>query len=523
MALLESLFRSGGMGISSLVTYALITITVSMLVSWIIKRQKLITMIEKIPGPKALPILGNALEVNVEPRELFHLLNGRFCEHGSGISRLWLGAIPYCIIYKAIPTEVILSSNKHIEKSRDYNFMHPWLGTGLLTSTGTKWHSRRKTLTPAFHFKILEDFVVVFNQQAEKLVTKLSPHAVDNKVVNIFPFITCATLDIICETAMGMSPNAQDDGESDYVKAVYKINRLLQKRQSRPWLHPNFLFYLFGYGAEQDKCLEILHGFTYKAIAQRKKVFTENKKKIAEKKNEEDDIGKKKRLAFLDLLLDISDNGANLSDTDIREEVDTFMFEGHDTTSAAISWSLYLLGAHPEIQERVQEELYRVFGDSDRSATMADLRELKYLECCIKEALRLFPSVPFLGRHLKEDAVIDGYRIPAGTTALIVTYRLHRDPEQFPEPEKFDPERFTPENSAKRHNYAYVPFSAGPRNCIGQKFAMMEEKIVISSVLRNFEVTSRVRREDLKILGEIILRPEDGIFVTMKRRVLSEQ
>ncbi|CAL4063252.1 unnamed protein product, partial [Meganyctiphanes norvegica] len=524
MALIDSLISSGGLSLSSLITYALISVVVTMVVSWIIKRQKIISTIEKIPGPKAIPILGNTLDLLVEPREprvVFTIFVNDWCDYGveRGIMRIWLGPKPYIMIFKANPAEASVLLLKHFKGALIYDYISCFVFTCLLVA-GSKWHSRRKTLTPAFHFKILEDFVEVFTQQADKLVSKLAPHA-DGKVINIFPFVTCATLDIICETAMGVSPNAQDDGDSDYVKSVYKINSILQKRQFRPWLHPDILFRLSEYGVEHEKCLKVLHGFTNMAIDQRKKLFKE--KKLAEKTVEDDDIGKKKKLAFLDLLLDISDKGANLSDSDIREEVDTFMFEGHDTTSAAINWSLYLIGTHPDIQEKIQEELDVVFGGSNRPATMDDLRELKYLECCIKEALRLFPSVPLFGRHLKEDAVIEGYHIPAETTALIIPYRLHRDPEQFPEPEKFDPERFTPENSAKRHNYAYVPFSAGPRNCIGQKFAMMEEKIVISSILRNFEVTSTVKREDLIILGEIILRPEDGIFVSLKPRVIVDR
>nr|XP_053638811.1 cytochrome P450 4c3-like [Cherax quadricarinatus] len=194
------------------------------------------------------------------------------------------------------------------------------------------------------------------------------------------------------------------------------------------------------------------------------------------------------------------------------------MFEGHDTTAAAINWSLYLIGCYPEIQARVDEELRSIFGDSDRPVTMADLREMKYTENCIKEALRLFPSVPILARELKEEAVIDNYRIPVGTTVIVVTYCLHRDPEQFPKPEVFDPDRFLPENVSKRHPYSYIPFSAGPRNCIGQKFALMEEKILVSNILRKYRVESVTRREDLRILGELILRPENGNILKLTPR-----
>ncbi|KAK7076599.1 Cytochrome P450 4V2 [Halocaridina rubra] len=177
-------------------------------------------------------------------------------------------------------------------------------------------------------------------------------------------------------------------------------------------------------------------------------------------------------------------------------------------------------------KQRAYEELLEVFGTSDRPATMADLRQLKYTENCIKEALRLYPSVPMFARELKEEITVENYKVPPGTTLVIIPYCLHRDPKHFPKPEVFDPDRFLPENCKNRHPYAYIPFSAGPRNCIdspysnmclslilvnlGQKFALIEEKIVVSNILRKFRVESVVRREDLRILGELVLRPENG-------------
>ncbi|KAK8720436.1 hypothetical protein OTU49_013325, partial [Cherax quadricarinatus] len=435
----------------------------------------------------------------------------------SALFRYWVGPFPLVQVAHCNAAEVILSSHKHLEKSRDYSFLHPWLGTGLLTATGSKWHSRRKLLTPAFHFKILEDFLEVFNNQGNKMVQKLKQKA-DGKPFDIFPFVTLCTLDVICETAMGCNINAQDNSDSDYVQAVYRIGALVQLRQSRPWLQPNILFRLSGYAKEHDACLKILHKFSYDTIRSRRRDYLEKKQKKDAATEEEDVIGKKKRLAFLDLLLEYSEQKTALSDEDIREEVDTFMFEGHDTTAAAINWSLYLIGCYPEIQARVDEELRSIFGDSDRPVTMADLREMKYTENCIKEALRLFPSVPILARELKEEAVIDNYRIPVGTTVIVVTYCLHRDPEQFPKPEVFDPDRFLPENVSKRHPYSYIPFSAGPRNCIGQKFALMEEKILVSNILRKYRVESVTRREDLRILGELILRPENGNILKLTPR-----
>lgn len=159
--------------------------------------------------------------------------------------------------------------------------------------------------------------------------------------------------------------------------------------------------------------IEILHGFSNKVIRERKEeIQNDQLNNNSNNNNEEvqdayDDLGKKKRLAFLDLLIEASKEGTVLSNEDIREEVDTFMFEGHDTTSAAISWTLFLLGSHPDIQDKVAQEMEDIFhGDTDCSATMKNLTDMKYLECCIKDALRLYPSVPMMARSINEDVQI---------------------------------------------------------------------------------------------------------------------
>ncbi|KAG7253734.1 hypothetical protein CRUP_028703 [Coryphaenoides rupestris] len=191
----------------------------------------------------------------------------------------------------------------------------------------------------------------------------------------------------------------------------------------------------------------------------------------------------------------------------------SFTSGGHDTTAAAMNWALHLLGAHPEVAEE---------GESGRAITMDDLKELRYLDCVIKEALRLFPSVHFFARRLCDDIVINGFKVPKGVNAVVMTYALHRDPRYFPDPEEYRPERFLPENSAGRPPYAYIPFSAGIRNCIGQRFAMMEEKVVLASILRSFNIEACQTREELRPRGEIVLRPEDGIVIKLERRTSSQ-
>ncbi|XP_046655329.1 cytochrome P450 4c3-like [Daphnia pulicaria] len=488
------------------------------------RRHKYMKLCEKIPGPPVqLPLFGSFTELFLERHKILpHFINLYYkWANEKSLMRLWIGPIPWFVLGSAQSTEVILGSNKIIDKSRAYEYLYPWLATGLLTSTGSKWHKRRKLLTPAFHFKILEDFVHVFNEQSAVLVGKLSEKV--GQEFDIFPYITLCTLDVICETTMGRHVDAQSKSDSDYVQSVYKMTQIILARQTQPWLQPDWLFRLSSLGADQKRCLSILHNFTDQVIRERKakhrKIGQQRQEDSPEKDNDEF-VSKKPRLAFLDLLIEASQDGKVLSDLDIREEVDTFMFEGHDTTAAAINWSLFLIGGNPEVQEKVSEELTRVFGESDRPVTMADLTELKYLECCIKEALRLYPSVPIYARELMEDTNICGYTLPVGATVLIVPCIIHRDPTYFPDPESFKPERFFQENIQGRHPYAYVPFSAGPRNCIGQKFALMEEKIILASVLRRFHIKSLDKPEDLPLLIEVILRPRDGIRLQLTHKTL---
>jgi cytochrome P450 family 4 subfamily V len=222
-------------------------------------------------------------------------------------------------------------------------------------------------------------------------------------------------------------------------------------------------------------------------------------------------------LAFLDLLINMAEND-QLTFTDICDEVNTFMFEGHDTTATGMNWALHLLGCYPDIQEKVHQELDAVFGDDPRDVSFDDLKSLPYLECCLKESLRLFPSVPMFARTLGEDATIAGRVITNNTQVVIIPYMVHRDPKHWTDPELYNPDRFLAANSNGRHPYAYLPFSAGARNCIGQRFALMEEKTMMAWILRYFKVKSVHRRDQIRPKGELILRPSEGVHVELELR-----
>ncbi|XP_053315055.1 cytochrome P450 4V2 [Spea bombifrons] len=471
-----------------------------------------------IPGVGInVPFIGNALLLKPNGGDFFlQIIEYSEIFRPLPLFKLWIGPIPFIILYHAENVEPILSTSKHMDKSFAYKFLHPWLGKGLLTSTGEKWRSRRKMITPTFHFSILSEFLEVMNEQSKVLVEKLRKHA-DKESFNCFMNITLCALDIICETAMGTKIHAQSNQDSDYVRAIYEMSDMVHRRQKMPWLWPDFVFSNLRIGKRHDANLKILHSFTDKTILERAE---EMKNSNCSPSTTDSETEKpKKRSAFLDMLLQARDDAGNaMSHMDIREEVDTFMFEGHDTTAAALNWSLFLLGSHPEAQRKVHKELDDTFGKSDRPVTTDDLKKLRYLEAVIKEALRLYPSVPFFARTITEDCTIRDFKVPKGVNVVIVPYALHRDPEWFPEPEEFKPERFLPENASGRNPYAYIPFSAGLRNCIGQRFALMEEKVVLSSILRNFSVKATQKREELCLVGELILRPENGIWIELKSR-----
>ncbi|XP_029664929.1 cytochrome P450 4C1-like isoform X2 [Formica exsecta] len=211
-------------------------------------------------------------------------------------------------------------------------------------------------------------------------------------------------------------------------------------------------------------------------------------------------------MAMLDLLIAASQNN-DLTDLDIREEIDTFMFEGHDTTAMSITFVLLLLAEHKDVQERVRVEVDNVMQENGGKLTMRSLQNLPYLDRCLKEALRLYPSVFFILRNVGEDVKLHSYVIPAGTILHLNIYGVHRDPNFWSNPEVFDPDRFLPERMQNRHPYSYLPFSAGPRNCIGQRFGLLELKAMIAPLVHNFYLEPVDYLKDIRLQVGLVIHP----------------
>ncbi|XP_023309756.1 probable cytochrome P450 4d14 [Anoplophora glabripennis] len=407
--------------------------------------------------------------------------------------------------------EYLLSTQDVLTKSVDYRFLHNWLGTGLLTSEGEKWRARRKLITPAFHFSFLEKFTDVFEQNLDILMWELK-NEVNEDFTNIYSFLNRFALDAICEAAMGVSINAQKDKQLRYAKNVREMCRISMDRIFSIAKKSDTLYAFCPDFYKEKKAVQELHAMTYSVIDARRKELELNGTK-----HFDESVGEKERMTFLDILLRSTIDGEPLSREDIREEVDTFMFEGHDTISSAASFALYLLAMHPEVQKRAVEEQKHIFHDDiNRKATYNDLLEMKYLENVIKETLRLYPPVPLLGRVTTQDIQYKGNIIPKDVNILVVSYSILRDPDNFENPEKFDPDRF--ENNDGTRPYSYIPFSAGPRNCIGQKFAMLELKSILSRTLRNFELHPPTIEHKMVLIAEAVLKSSNGVRVRLARR-----
>lgn len=458
---------------------------------------------------------GNSISEN------FHALVGIPQKFGP-IVRVYLGPFRRSVIVTGPKdVEFFLSSSEHINKSPGYDGYKPWLGDGLINSAGDHWRKHRRIITPTFHFQILDQFAYYINSNSKYLVKKLK--LVAGKDYDIYPLISLYALDVICESAMKIKINAMDNEHLEYIEAVKTYLDIYIFRFFSFILQNDFLFKFTREYRTQQHAIKTLKTFTESVITQRRAERRLTKKIKGENKDteliKEDDVGLKKRIAFLDLLLDMADEGQDLTDSEIREEVDTFMFAGHDTVSCSICFALFELAKHPEVQQRIFQESIEVLGEVDtEELTFRNVQDMKYLDMVIKETMRIYSPVPFIERQLTREVTNNGVTYPSETIITLVPFAMHRNPEIFPDPLKFDPNRFLPENVAKRHPFAYIPFSAGPRNCIGQRFATLQTKATVIKIIRTFKISPVSPAHELDLANDAVLKSFNGLPIILNLR-----
>ncbi|XP_069963685.1 probable cytochrome P450 4ac1 [Bactrocera oleae] len=457
-------------------------------------------------------IFGNNFDIlNSNPEDIYHWSRDLYKRaKGKPYALYFYQACIYTITSPEAVQEVFQSQSL-TTKGVVYELVRPFLGEGLLVSSEQHWHDRRKLLTPAFHFNILQSFIEVFKNETLKLVNLLSAKKDQN--VNLNEIISEFTLNSVCETALGVSLN-DISGSSEYRKIIHELELVMVKRLCNPFMYYPLVFKLFGDYKGFYKNVKVAHNFSSKIITKKREEFQKRQFAKETVHENDDETGKRKRYAMLDTLFHAESQGV-IDHRGICDEVNTFMFEGYDTTATCLIFTLFNLAVHSDIQEKC----YREVKNYDLPAmSISDFNQLEYLERVVKETLRLQPSVPFISRCCREDTELNGVILSAGSQINIHILDIMRDEQHFPDPLKYDPDRFLPENSLNRHPYAFLPFSAGSRNCIGQRFAMLEIKAMLVGILQNFRVLPVTTPEDIRYENGLVLRTKENVLVKMVKR-----
>ncbi|XP_065186410.1 cytochrome P450 4F12-like [Sycon ciliatum] len=396
-----------------------------------------------------------------------------------------------------------------------YGFLKPWLGEGLLVSNGQKWARDRRLLTHCFHFDILRDYVEVYTDACGIMLQKWSESCVKGESVDVTASCTLLTLDVMLRCAMGFESNCQLEEEGSdqeeapkYAATVTELTNKLMDRIFHIMKHNDFLYFNSADGKEFTRCLELVHSVSQKLIERRRAALQEE--------DSHSQVHKHQYRDFLDVLLTVKDeDGKGLTDTEIREQVDTFLFRGHDTTASALQWIIHHLSVHADLQEKCREEVQGLLSSGPATLKHGDLQQMIYTTQFIKESLRFSCPVPAVARAATEDITMDGCTIPRGSHIEVSMYDVHTHPEYWPEPQQFNPDRFSAEQSVGRNSFAFIPFSAGPRNCIGQAMAMDELKAAVACILYSYRIAPDPANPTPIWTSSVVARAIPRISVTL--------
>uniref|UniRef100_A0A1B6L328 Cytochrome P450 n=1 Tax=Graphocephala atropunctata TaxID=36148 RepID=A0A1B6L328_9HEMI len=528
---------------------------------YLVLRRLRFTRAFHFPGPRAWPLLGNCHLLTGTQSDFFRLCHRLGVENPGGVFQLWVGMRPFVFLYRSDIIKPLVTSSVHLEKNLEYSLTRRWLGNGLITSKDEAWQKQRKMLTSCFHFNILKEYSLPVWRHTHVLLEKLRKSR--NAPMDIVPLAKLLALDIICDTAMGINIGTQANSDSEYPTAISRMTDILSHRFITPWMKPELLFNMTSNGREYNKLLKKVQYFVDQIIKKRKydllksavltsttnptgrsgpdrvsevtssdngTIFVETETSEALPQDSCKDCkqpvckpGEKhsprRRLALLDYLLRMSQDDPTFTDEEITDQVHTFMFAGHDTISCAVSFVLFALGHQPEWQDAIVEELDEFCPDllDSEPESRLFLKGLPVLDRCMKEAMRLYPPSPMVGRTINTPLETPGGTLPAGTTAILYTFLLHRDHNVFTDPSRFNPDRFLPEY-APLDPFAFMPFSAGPRNCIGKSLAILELKLVLAMILRTFKVKSLQTPEELDLSFEIVLTNKKGVLLQFTPR-----
>jgi len=362
-------------------------------------------------------------------------------------------------------TRVLVGNRENYPKGSVYDGARLLLGNGLVTSEGAFWARQRRLSQPAFKQDRLANYVQAMGECTAGLLGQWREDGT-KAPLDIHQAMTHLTLDIVGRSLFGLDLRRQSEAAGEaFTHALRGIGTRGPDRLQVPLWLPTPGNIRFG------RARRTLDRMVYEIIRRFRA-------------GEARDAGH----TLLGALMEAkdADSAERMSDRQLRDEVTTLYLAGHETTANLLSWTFYALHQRPDVIARLREEIDRELPPS--LPTLEDLKRLQYARMVLSEVLRLYPPAWTIARNVIEDDEVSGYRVPGGAFVLLSPFISHRLEEYWPHPERFDPERFAPESSTGRHPFAYFPFSAGPRVCIGKHFALYEAMLILGMLLREFRV-----------------------------------
>lgn len=444
------------------------------------------TAVTTIPGPKSSPIRGNLPQFQKDP---LRLLTQAAQEHGD-IVRLRLGPRTVYLLSHPDYIEEVLVKQKGVTKVKTANFS-PVAGNGLLRSEG-EFHMRQRRLAqPGFHLKRIAGYTEVMARHTQAMLQTWQ----DGEVRDLHEEMMHLTLLIVAQTLFNadLTHDTHTIGEA--------LNELLlgmNQRMNYPILATITANWPLPSNRRFEKALADMDNIVYRIIGERRAGG--------------EDVGD---LLSMLLLAQDEEGTGSMSDEQLRDEVITLLLAGHETTANALSWTWYLLAQHPEVRAKLEAELAQVL--NGRFPTFADLPNLPYTDQIIQESMRLYPPAWLQGRQLNQAITFGNHTLPENSIVFFSQYVMHRHPAYWENPNAFQPERFAPENAQSRPRFAYFPFGAGTRQCIGKSFALMEAQLILAGIAQSYRLDLQ-GHQPITPQPLITLRPKEGIPMVLHQR-----
>ncbi len=448
-----------------------------------------------ISGPKRSFIIGSAMEFSNDPPRF---LNQLADDYGDIVRFYFFRRPLYMVTGPDFIRELLVTKAENFPKAkRDIDILSKFLGNGLLTSQGDFHKQQRKLTQPVFHKQRIQSYAETMVNYTVKVMEKWQHdenREISDEMMSLTMFIVAKSL--FNADMDDMAGEAKIIGQA--IEDIQEVSNV-EFRSLFTW--PEWV------PTRNNRLRKKGRAILYKTID---KLITERRATVVN--GQVKDTGDLLSM----LLLAQDDEGQKMADNQVRDELVTLFTAGHETTSNALSWTWYLLSQHPDVEAKLHQEVDTVL--NGRLPTLQDLPDLPYTEMVLKESMRLYPPAWILsGRSALEDTAVNDYLIPKDKLIFISPYVVHRRPDYFPEPERFDPERFTPENEKKLPRYGYIPFGAGPRVCIGNSFAMMEARLILATIAQQFHLELDPDQE-IELNPQITLSPKHGLKMRVIKR-----